>query len=100
MTKPNERPGYAVGGAGGDFRCTGQLRVRTSPLRFFVKSGTRTSVAQSCLAHRMRVKQGGALRADDVDHKTEHDERYATSSQVYDEVHVLQKEIKTARSME
>ena len=30
----------------------------------------------------------------------EHDERYATSSQVQDEVHVLQRELKTARSME
>ena len=30
VTKPTELPGYAVGGAGGGFWCTGQLRVRTS----------------------------------------------------------------------
>ena len=37
-----------------------------------------------------RVKQGGAIRADDMDHKT------ATSSQVQDEVHVIQRELKNS----
>ena len=48
-----------------------------------------------------RVKRGGAIRADDMDHKTEGAGRaYATPSQVQDEVHVLQRELETARSME
>ena len=55
-----------------------------------------------------RVKQGGAgwSRVEQSEQTTwitrlsEHDERYATSSQVQDEVHVIQSELKTARSME
>ena len=46
------------------------------------------------------MKEDGAIRADDMDHKAEEqDERYAKSSRVQDEAHVTQRELKTARSM-